>query len=63
MNVAQSTQPAKPDPELLKRADSLLANDYAPAGLMSENGRLTQLTKLLVERVLEAEMTEHLGHD
>ena len=30
-----------PDPELIKRADSLLANAYAPAGFISKNGRLT----------------------
>jgi hypothetical protein len=30
--------------------------------LIGENGLLKQLTKKLVERALEAEMAEHLGH-
>ena len=52
----------KADPTLLKLADSLLANYQKPEDLIGENGLLKQLTKLLVERALEAEMTEHLGH-
>lgn len=46
-------------PELL---DSLLANYRKPEDLIGEQGLLKQLTKLLVERALDAEMTEHLGH-
>jgi len=46
-------------PELL---DSLLANYRKPEDLIGEHGLLKQLTKLLVERALDAEMTEHLGH-
>jgi putative transposase len=46
-------------PELL---DSLLADYKKPEDLIGENGLLKQLTKLLVERALDAEMTEHLGH-
>jgi len=42
---------------------SLLANYKKPEDLIGENGLLKQLTKLLVERALDAEMTEHLGHD
>ena len=42
---------------------SLLANYKKPEDLIGENGLLKQLTKLLVEKALEAEMTEHLGHD
>jgi transposase-like protein len=34
-----------------------------PENLIRENGLLKQLTKALVERALQAEMTEHLGHD
>lgn len=42
----------------------LLANNYKkPEDLIGENGLLKQLTKLLVERALEAELTEHLGHE
>ncbi len=43
--------------------DGLLANYKKPEDLIGENGLLKQLTKALVERALEAEMTEHLGHD
>ncbi len=42
---------------------SLLANYKKPEDLIGEDGLLKQLTKLLVERALDAEMTEHLGHD
>jgi len=42
--------------------DSLLSGYQKPEDLLGENGLLKQLTKALVERALEAEMTEHLGH-
>jgi putative transposase len=42
--------------------DQLLAGYKKPEDLIGENGLLKQLTKRLVERALEAEMTEHLGH-
>ena len=42
---------------------SLMANYKKPEDLIGENGLLKQLTKLLVERALEAEMAEHLGHE
>jgi len=42
---------------------NLLANYKKPEDLIGENGLLKQLTKLLVEKALDAEMTEHLGHD
>lgn len=57
------TKRTKADPELVKLADSLLANYQKPEDLIGENGLLKQLTKMLVERALETEMTEHLGHD
>ncbi len=41
---------------------SLLADYKKPEDLIGENGILKQLTKLLVEKALEAEMAEHLGH-
>ena len=43
--------------------DSLLADYKKPEDLIGEHGLLKQLTKALVERALQAEMTEHLGHD
>ena len=39
----------------------LLANYKKPEDLIGENGLLKQLTKLLVERALDAELTEHLA--
>ena len=42
---------------------SLLADYKKPEDLIGENGLLKQLTKRLVEKALEAELTEHLGHD
>ena len=41
---------------------SLLANYKQPEDLVGDNDLLKQSTKLLVERALDAEMTEHLGH-
>lgn len=43
--------------------DSLLADYQKPEDLIGENGLLKQLTKLLVEKALEAEMNTHLGHN
>jgi putative transposase len=42
---------------------SLLSDYKKPEDLIGENGLLKQLTKLLVEKALDAELTEHLGHD
>ena len=62
MTVAKRDNRVKPDPELVRLADSLLANYQKPEDLIGENGLLKQLTKMLVERALETEMSEHLGH-
>jgi putative transposase len=42
--------------------DALLGDYKKPEDLIGEHGLLKQLTKALVERALQAEMTEHLGH-
>ena len=42
--------------------DSLLADYKKPEDLIGEHGLLKPLTRKLVERALEAEMAEHLGH-
>jgi putative transposase len=42
--------------------DNLLEGYQKPDDLIGENGLLKQLTKALVERALEAEMVNHLGH-
>ena len=38
----------------------LLVNYKKPVDLIGENGLLKQLTELLVEKALDAELTEHL---
>jgi putative transposase len=40
----------------------LLADYKKPEDLIGENGLLKHLTKLLVEKALDAELAEHLGH-
>ena len=42
--------------------DALLADYKKPEDLIGQNGILKQLTKALVERALQAELTDHLGH-
>ena len=43
--------------------DALLTNYENPEDMFGKNGILEQLTKKVVERALEAEMTHHLGHE
>ena len=43
--------------------DQLLAYYQNPDDLIGESGLLKQLTKRLVEKALDAEMTHHLGHE
>ena len=47
------------DKELL---DKLLADYKGPEDLIGEQGLLKQLTKALVERAMQAELTHHLGY-
>ena len=47
----------------LKLIDKLLADYKKPEDIIGENGLLKQLTKALMERALQAEMTEHLGYE
>ena len=42
--------------------DELLLTYKKPEDLIGENGLLKQLTKAVIERALQAEMTAHLGH-
>jgi len=51
---------SKPIPTAL--IDALLSDYEKPEDLIGGNGLLKQLTKAVVERALEAEMVEHLGH-
>lgn len=41
----------------------LLADYKKPEGLIGENGLVKQLTKAVVERALQAELTADLGHE
>ena len=43
--------------------DELLGGYQAPSDLMGQQGILQQLTKALIERVLEGELTHHLGYE
>ena len=43
--------------------DELLEDGHDPESILGKNGLLKQLTKRLVERTLEAELTDHLGYD
>jgi putative transposase len=43
--------------------DQLLAGYKKPEEIIGENGLLKQLTKAVLERALEAEMSEHLGYE
>ena len=52
-----------PKPLPIDLIDCLLADYKKPEDLIGENGFLRQLTKALVERALQAEIAEHLGHD
>ena len=47
----------------LKLVDKLLADYKKPEDIIGENGLLKQLTKALLERAMQAEMTEHLGYE
>jgi putative transposase len=48
------------DPKLI---DSLVAGYKKPEDIIGENGLLKQLTKAVLERVLNEELTEHLGYE
>src|SRR4029077_8739654 len=46
-----------------KLIDQLLSDYKKPEDIIGENGLLKELTKAIVERVLAAELTEHLGDE
>ena len=43
--------------------DQLLKDYKRPEEIIGENGLLKRLTKAVLERALEAEMSEHLGYE
>ena len=47
----------------LKLIDKLLADYKKPEDIIGENGLLKQLTKALLERAMQAEITDHLGYE
>ena len=46
-----------------KVIDELLRECESPQQILGENGLLKQLTKAVLERALQAEMSMHLGYD
>jgi len=49
------------DPKLI---DKLLAeHGHRPQDIAGENGLLKQLTKAVLERAMQAELTDHLGYE
>lgn len=46
-----------------ERIDKLLADYKKPEDIIGENGLLKQLTKAVLERALQVEMTGHLGYE
>ena len=47
----------------LAAIDDLLKKYKSPEEILGENGLLKQLTKAVLQRALQAEMTHHLGHE
>jgi putative transposase len=47
----------------VKLIDKLLADYQKPEDIIGEHGLLKQLTKAVLERAMQAEMTEHLGYE
>lgn len=46
-----------------KLVDQLLADYKKPEDIIGENGLLKQLTKAILERALQAELSDHLGYE
>jgi putative transposase len=46
-----------------KLIDQLLTDHKRPEDIIGDNGLLKELTKAILERALEAEMTDHLGYE
>src|SRR5450755_1815504 len=59
-SLRQNRENMEIDPKLI---DQLLANHRKPEQIVGENGLLKQLTKAILERAMQAELTEHLGYE
>ena len=46
-----------------KLIDQLLTDYQKPEDIIGENGLLKELTKAILERALEAELSDHLGYE
>src|SRR3954465_14145894 len=46
-----------------KLIDNLLKDYKTPDEILGDNGMLKQLTKAVLERAMQAELTEHLGYE
>src|SRR3954452_23481432 len=46
-----------------KLIDNLLKDYKTPEEILGDNGLLKQLTKAVLERAMQAEITEHLGYE
>ena len=63
VNGHREDQNGKPD-GYRQEADRQLLTDYKkPEDIIGKNGLLKQLTKALLERAMQAEMTDHLGYE
>src|SRR5207249_5980210 len=58
--VASDADPEELSDELI---DELLAGARTPEEIAGPDGLLSRLTKRLVERAMEAELSEHLGYE
>jgi putative transposase len=58
--AAQSGEPPELSDELV---DQLLAGSRSASEITGEGGLLQMLTKRLIERAMDAELTDHLGHE
>ena len=50
-------------PACERSTDELLTGYKKPEDIIGENGLLKELTKTILERPLEAEITDHLGYE
>jgi transposase-like protein len=46
-----------------KLIDNLLKDYKTPEEILGDNGLLKQLTKAVLERAMQAELTQHLGYE
>jgi putative transposase len=62
-DVSEGEEMAEENEVPAELLDELLKNCKSPEDLLGKNGLLKQLSKGLLERMLEAEMSDHLGYD